>query len=311
MNFGVAAAIVAALVIIPSGLHQINEGHVGVYWRGGALLSHVSHPGFNLKAPLVTSLAQIQVTVQTDSITDIPCGTSGGVLIHFAKVEVVNQLQKSLVYATIKNYTVNYDKTWIFDKIHHEINQFCSRHTLQEVYIDLFDTLDENLQKALQRDCNIWAPGIQIIAVRVTKPRIPEQIRSNYEQMEGQKTQLLIETQRQKVTEKIAETERKKATIEAMQKAEVSKIEMARSILEQETQQEIHALQDSIHLAQQKSISDAANYKMLQQAEANKMLLTPQFIEYTRILSISNNTKIYFGENMPSMFVEHKDSKSL
>jgi len=215
------------------------------------------------------------------------------------------------VYATIKNYTVNYDKTWIFDKIHHEINQFCSRHTLQEVYIDLFDTLDENLQKALQRDCNIWAPGIQIIAVRVTKPRIPEQIRSNYEQMEGQKTQLLIETQRQKVTEKIAETERKKATIEAMQKAEVSKIEMARSILEQETQQEIHALQDSIHLAQQKSISDAANYKMLQQAEANKMLLTPQFIEYTRILSISNNTKIYFGENMPSMFVEHKDSKSL
>lgn len=45
----------------------------------------------------------------------------------------------------MKEYTIEYDKTWIFDKIHHEINQFCSKHTLQEVFIDKFDTLDENL----------------------------------------------------------------------------------------------------------------------------------------------------------------------
>jgi hypothetical protein len=31
--------------------------------------------------------------------------------------------------------TVHYDRIWIFDKIHHEINQFCSKHSLQEVYI--------------------------------------------------------------------------------------------------------------------------------------------------------------------------------
>jgi hypothetical protein len=40
---------------------------------------------------------------------------------------------------------VNYDKTWIYDRIHHSVNQFCSRHTLQEVYIDLFDTIDDQL----------------------------------------------------------------------------------------------------------------------------------------------------------------------
>jgi hypothetical protein len=43
------------------------------------------------------------------------------------------------VYDTILNFGVHYDKTWIYDKIHHEINQFCSGHTLQEVYIDKFD----------------------------------------------------------------------------------------------------------------------------------------------------------------------------
>jgi hypothetical protein len=31
------------------------------------------------------------------------------------------------------------DKTWIYDKIDHEINQFCTSHSLQEVYIDKFD----------------------------------------------------------------------------------------------------------------------------------------------------------------------------
>ena len=68
-------------------------------------------------------------------------------MLTFATVEVVNRLRSDLVYETIKNYTIHYDKTWIFNKIHHEINQFCSSHTLQEVYIDLFDTLDEDLAK--------------------------------------------------------------------------------------------------------------------------------------------------------------------
>jgi hypothetical protein len=85
----------------------------------------------------------------------------------------VNRLRREYVYETIKNYTVHYDRMWIFDKIHHEINQFCSAHTLQEVYIDLFHTVDDRLVQALQADCNKWAPGVEIIAIRITKPKIP------------------------------------------------------------------------------------------------------------------------------------------
>ena len=44
----------------------------------------------------------------------------------------------SVVVDVVKNYTADYDKTLIFNKIHHELNQFCSVHTLQEVYIELF-----------------------------------------------------------------------------------------------------------------------------------------------------------------------------
>ena len=51
----------------------------------------------------------------------------------------VNMDSTSLsVFDIVRNYTADYDKTLIFNKIHHELNQFCSAHTLQEVYIELF-----------------------------------------------------------------------------------------------------------------------------------------------------------------------------
>lgn len=125
------------------GLHKIPEGHVGVYYRGGALMNRVTAPGFHFRTPLISDHYAVQVTIQTDKVTNIPCGTSGGTIITFEKVEVVNQLHAHAAHAIVKNYTVNYDRTWIYDKIHHEINQFCSRHTLQEVYIEKVGLLCE------------------------------------------------------------------------------------------------------------------------------------------------------------------------
>lgn len=91
----------------------------------------------------------------------------------------------------VRRYTVNYDKPLIFQKVHHELNQvnnvvfiglcaqwqsmkadmaciytdskFCSSHTLQEVYVDLFDQIDENLRTALQKDLTTMAPGLSVL----------------------------------------------------------------------------------------------------------------------------------------------------
>lgn len=41
----------------------------------------------------VTHLSK--VTLQTDEVTNVPCGTSGGVMIYFDRVEVVNILEAS------------------------------------------------------------------------------------------------------------------------------------------------------------------------------------------------------------------------
>merc|ERR1719228_1665755 len=256
--------------------------------------------------PFITTYRSIQTTLQTDEVKNVPCGTSGGVMIYFDRIEVVNVLLSSSVHDIVKNYTADYDKPLIFDKVHHELNQFCSSHNLQEVYIDLFDQIDENLKNALQSDLTSQAPGLTVLGVRVTKPKIPESIRKNYELMEAEKTQLLISTARQKVVEKEAETARKKAVIEAEKEAHVAKIGYERKVLEKESNQKIAEIEDSIHLAREKAKSDAEFYRVQKQAEANELLLTAEYLELQKYSSLTNNQKVFFGPDIPTMFVSNQ-----
>uniref|UniRef100_A0A0D9VVD1 Band 7 domain-containing protein n=1 Tax=Leersia perrieri TaxID=77586 RepID=A0A0D9VVD1_9ORYZ len=311
--FGVVAFIAICFLLISFSapsiiLHQVPEGHVGVYWRGGALLETITTPGFHLKLPWITQFEAIQVK-------DIPCGTKGGVMISFDKIEVVNRLRKDFVYDTLLNYGVHYDKTWIYDKIHHEINQFCSAHSLQQVYIDMFDQIDETMKEAIQRDCTRYAPGIEIIGVRVTKPNIPPSIRRNFELMEEERTKALIAIEKQKVAEKEAETQKKIALSEAEKNAQVSKILMEQKLMEKDSSKRQQQIDNEIFLAREKALTDASYYRhglalylksILKEAEANRLKLTPQYLELRFIESVANNSKIFFGEKIPNMIMDQR-----
>jgi hypothetical protein len=148
------------------------------------------------------------------------------------------------------------------------------------------------------------APGLKVHSVRVTKPKIPEAIRKNYELMEGEKTKLLISTQRQKVVEKEAETERKKAVIEAEKEALVAKIQYDRKIHEKESVQKMETIDDMIHLDKEKSKTDAEFYRVAKQAESNRILLTREFLDLKRYEYMASNQKIYFGPDIPTTFIE-------
>ncbi|CAE1314333.1 ERLIN [Acanthosepion pharaonis] len=272
-------------MIFNSSIHRIEEGHVGVYYRGGALLSATSEPGYHFMLPFITSYRSVQTTLQTDEVKNVPCGTSGGVMIYFDRIEVVNKLDIEAVHDIVKNYTADYDKTLIYNKIHHELNQFCSVHNLQEVYIDLFDQIDENLKRALQEDLNSLAQGLMVQAVRVTKPKIPESIRRNYEAMEAEKTKLLIFQARQKVVEKEAETERKKAIIEAEKSQMVAKITWEQKIMEKESEKKIAEIEAQTHVNKEKSIADAEFYKAEREAQANALKLTKEYLELESLTS--------------------------
>ena len=64
--------------------------------RGGALQTAVSPPGYHLMIPFVTQMANVQTTLQTDTVTNIPCGTSGGVMIYFGKHQLLSGRVKFL-----------------------------------------------------------------------------------------------------------------------------------------------------------------------------------------------------------------------
>jgi len=290
--------------IVGSGIHSIREGHVGLYWRGGALMEIISEPGLRWKLPLLETHAEVQITIQTDSVSNIPCGTSGGVVIVFDKVEVVNRLHKNYVRETVANYTTSYDKPWIFDKVHHELNQFCSRHSLHEVAITKFDTIDEQLADALKTACSAYAPGIEIIAVRVTKPRVPENVRQEFEKREAASAALRVAESQSLVIEATASTDAKKKAIEAQRDADVATINSLREVAQQKAEQEKAAIKDSMHLAHQKALADAEAYAAEKKAMANRMLLTPEYLELRRYESIATNSKIYFGEKIPTALAE-------
>jgi len=44
----------------------------------------------------------------------------------------------------------------------------------------------------LQTDLKHWIPNLDILSIRVTKPRIPEKIKKNFEEMESQRAMLTV-----------------------------------------------------------------------------------------------------------------------
>jgi regulator of protease activity HflC (stomatin/prohibitin superfamily) len=302
MTMTIALTAMTAALLAPGSLLFVPEGHVAVFYRAGRLLDETRGPGVHVKAPLFTRHEFVQTTLQTDKVLDIPCGTQGGTLIHFSQIEVVNRLAKDKVLETVKNYTTHYDKTWIYDKIHYEVNQICSRSTLEEMYITKFDLLDETLRDALQKDIDLHAPGINIIAIRVTKPVIPDVLRANYEKVESERTKLQMAEQTQRVVEKQAETEKRKALIEAEKLAAVERVQLEQNLQMKRNEQEIADIQNAMHTAKAAADADAEFYRMSKEAEANKLLLTPEMLKLESLKAIANNTKIYYGDKLPGIY---------
>merc|ERR1712216_143598 len=190
----------------------------------------------------------------------------------------------------------------------HEINQFCSKNTLQDVYIDKFDTLDEALIHALDIAIKEWAPGIEIIAVRVTKPQIPAAIARNYEIIEGERTKLRIATQAQKVVARQAETEREKAKIEAEKAAAVAAIENDRQVAEKLGKKEVELINTQMHIDRTKAAADAQYYQVTKEAEGNKAILTPEYVRLEAFKHGVANAKMFFGDAIPTMLMANAAS---
>ena len=140
--------------------------------------------------------------------------------------------------------------------------------------------------------------------MRVTKPRIPDTIRSNFEQIESEKAKLQVAIETQKVAKMNAETRKVEASIKAMQDLEVAEIEFRKQVKEVETHQTMQRIQNEVLLEQQKAMADAEAYRKSKEAESNAMLFTPEFLKYEEIKGVSSISKVYFGEKVPTYLAD-------
>jgi regulator of protease activity HflC (stomatin/prohibitin superfamily) len=358
-NDWVAPVKVACLAILFGSfffitpIHMIEEGHVGVVYRFKALSKTMLKPGLNFVAP-IDEVFQIQVTQQTDSVLEVFCGTKDGVPLTFPRIEVVNQLAIEEVYNVVQQYGVYYDQPLIFAKIQYEMNQHCSKHTVNEVHIDTFDQLDEMLTRILQESLDKYAKGVRIHAVRLTKATLPQNIAAEYEKivqgnmellalrtkqekemamlyaesnrtvalLEANRTRALarLDSEKQQEVERIRiDTEVKEAQLRATQRHEflriesqriqelasiAAKIEITNATMQADlTAQRARLLVREAELEIERKEILMEHERQVKYAEAQAMLLTPNYVAIEMSRHLASNTKVYWGEKLPSMNV--------
>merc|ERR1711981_1357394 len=109
---------------------------------------------------------------------------------------------------------------------------------------------------------------------------------------------------------KEAETERKKAVIEAEKEAQVAKIQYERKIQEKESLQKMAKIEDEMHLAKERSRTDAEFYRIKRESEANALLLSKEYLELKKFEALSSNRKVYFGPNIPNVYIGNESQEA-
>lgn len=64
-------------------------------------------------------------------------------------------------------------------------------------------------------------------------------------------------------------------------------------------------IQNEIYIDKEKARADAQHYSLMKMIEAEQAQLSPQYLQKLAIESLANNTKLYFGDSIPSFLSEN------
>ena len=70
----------------------------------------------------------------------------------------------------------------------------------------------------------------------------------------------------------------------------------------------MEAIENEIYRLRENGKADAQHYAIMKQIEAEQAQLTPAFLHKLAIESLMNNTKLYFGNSIPSYLSENLGS---
>ena len=108
-------------------------------------------------------------------------------------------------------------------------------------------------------------------------------------------TEQLVATQQQKTEAIKKETEKIRAIADAERNKAVLEIKIQEKIIEKEGDANISLINNEILRVQEENIANIEKFKLEKKAEANKLLLTKEYIQLNVAQSLSNNTKYFFS----------------
>lgn len=148
---------------------------------------------------------------------------------------------------------------WIYDTIHFAINEYCSGKTLNQIYIEEFDQIDESLVGKLQKniDKNIGINYIKILTVRLSKPKIPSSILQQYEKIEINKTSQKSEIARSNVEKQRIEIEIMKEKMLREKDMIIQRLENEKKLEMEKTKLKISEINNEIITKNEKTKTDA------------------------------------------------------
>jgi len=121
------------LACMISALHRIDEGHVGVYYKFGALMEVKSPPGVHWMQPFVTQVASIRLTPETRTMDPMVCTTRDGVRNVFRDVQVITSIEEDQVLVLVRQFTTDLKTILVYDRVREAIQYFCANNTIDEV----------------------------------------------------------------------------------------------------------------------------------------------------------------------------------
>lgn len=295
-----AAIAALALITLPDSVHKCQQGHRCVYYFGGELQKSISDPGYHLKLPHFTSYNNVQITWQTDKLTNVMCGSSQGGHA-FLDIEVVNKLSSSdkCILKVIGEHTIDYDKPLIYDYIPSEVAQFCKDYTLDDIVIREFDKLDEVLLGKL-RD-NVKSYGLedclQIKKVRINRPRLDLDMQKKFLSIENEKKAMEL-AEREKETQRVRqEAETQKQMMEKERLRQTTEVEMEIQIARAKAEADKKKIEDQMNLESKRSQAEAEKIALEKKAEGYAALLeNPDYLRLETMKTAYHNSKIVIGE---------------
>jgi len=293
LAFIVAIIVTAALI---HGYHEIKEGHVGIYYRFGALRDRTTDPGMHFMKPFIDTFKLILIRPEEKDLGYMEAVTKDGIEITFKGVSVLSKTKKNEVVHLIKEFGMDFKTVLIYDRVREDLRIFCANKTIDQVYNEEFLEIVEAVKKDVNSQIkNLGKDGVVIMNLVIPKPDIPQDIEKNYKQVKVQWTQQLVAEQQQKTEEIKKETERINAVADAQRQKDVLEIKIQEQIIEMEGKKNISEINNEMAKERENNLADIAKYAKDKEAAGNKELYSPEYVKLQMAQSLANNTKFYFS----------------